>query len=622
MKNPNINPVAIYSNAELQQKGILSENKGKSGVYCWTNLENGNYYVGSSVNLKNRFNHYFSKGFLEKNKGSIINQSQLKNGYSNFKLENLEYCDPDKAIAREQYYLDFLKPDYNVLHSAGSRLGSVVLAETRKQISSAMTGRKLTEATKAKMVSSWKDREISEARTAHMAMLNEKANSPERIEQSIKNLSKYKAERSKATPLSSREGLHPSFSKRAAVKVTDLETGNFVEYESISQTAEVLGSNKSTERNYLKSLRPFQGKYRFSVISRGISTICAQKISDFKIHNTNTKQISAIIPEKNLDNYKQVSIKKHFAVATKEWHNSVYTYNSKSTISLLVIDQMIIKIITSYLNSFYLEDKKKNHFPAKLVRQKLHSLYMNKVYVSKPELKHTNSKVIITLYVYASRRKTFDWLYKYIDDRMFNQLDYKNQFYLSTLISKFYNKKVVFRIIQLRYFHLNPSILAEQLAISLTNRRTSVLGALRNTLKKVRKLNYNKFDKNSLKRASLNATSNVSMESYKKNQLINKDLLKHEILASLKYRSVIGVRFEIAGRLTKRNTAARSVHKVGQKGIMKNIESSFKGRSTVLLRGAVRPNLDFASISSKTRNGAFNIKCWVSNHYSTLAYFQ
>ncbi|RPB06406.1 GIY-YIG-domain-containing protein [Morchella conica CCBAS932] len=159
MKNPNINPVAIYSNAELQQKEILSENKGKSGVYCWTNLENGNSYVGSSVNLKNRFNHYgplLSHLFPKEINGKegIINQSLLKNGYSNFKLENLEYCDPDKAIAREQYYLDFLKPDYNVLHTAGSRLGSVVLAETRKQISSAMTGRKLTEATKAKMVSS------------------------------------------------------------------------------------------------------------------------------------------------------------------------------------------------------------------------------------------------------------------------------------------------------------------------------------------------------------------------------------------------------------------------------------------------------------------------------------
>lgn len=33
----------------------------------------------------------------------------------------------------------------------------------------------------------------------------------------------------------------------------------------------------------------------------------------------------------------------------------------------------------------------------------------------------------------------------------------------------------------------------------------------------------------------------------------------------------------------------------------------------------MRPNLDFASLNSKTRNGAFNIKCWVSSYYSTLA---
>lgn len=88
-----------------------------------------------------------------------------------------------------------------------------------------------------------------------------------------------------------------------------------------------------------------------------MSTLCAQKITK--------------IPVKNLANNKQASISRHFPVATSEWHNSVYTYNPKSTISLLVIDQMIIKIITSYLNSFYLEDQNQNHFP--LVRQKIHS---------------------------------------------------------------------------------------------------------------------------------------------------------------------------------------------------------------------------------------------------------
>jgi group I intron endonuclease len=53
----------------------------------------------------------------------IIHKALLKYGYSYFSLEILEYCDRDKAVAREQYYLDLLQPDYNVLPTAGSLLG-------------------------------------------------------------------------------------------------------------------------------------------------------------------------------------------------------------------------------------------------------------------------------------------------------------------------------------------------------------------------------------------------------------------------------------------------------------------------------------------------------------------
>lgn len=35
----------------------------------------------------------------------------------------MEYCDPSLAIYREQYYLDLLKPKYNILKVAGSNLG-------------------------------------------------------------------------------------------------------------------------------------------------------------------------------------------------------------------------------------------------------------------------------------------------------------------------------------------------------------------------------------------------------------------------------------------------------------------------------------------------------------------
>jgi hypothetical protein len=38
-------------------------------------------------------------------------------------LEILEYCDPDKVVSREQYYIDLLKPQYNILKVAGSLVG-------------------------------------------------------------------------------------------------------------------------------------------------------------------------------------------------------------------------------------------------------------------------------------------------------------------------------------------------------------------------------------------------------------------------------------------------------------------------------------------------------------------
>jgi len=53
----------------------------------------------------------------------LISRSIVKNGYSDFSVKILEYCTPDKVIEREQYYLDHLKPQYNILKRAGSLLG-------------------------------------------------------------------------------------------------------------------------------------------------------------------------------------------------------------------------------------------------------------------------------------------------------------------------------------------------------------------------------------------------------------------------------------------------------------------------------------------------------------------
>ena len=52
-----------------------------------------------------------------------IYKAIIKYGHSNFKLEILEYCDWDKVMNREQYYIDLLKPEYNILTKAGSSFG-------------------------------------------------------------------------------------------------------------------------------------------------------------------------------------------------------------------------------------------------------------------------------------------------------------------------------------------------------------------------------------------------------------------------------------------------------------------------------------------------------------------
>jgi excinuclease UvrABC nuclease subunit len=39
----------------------MAENKGKAGIYRWTNLINGKTYVGSAADLSKRLAHYYSE---------------------------------------------------------------------------------------------------------------------------------------------------------------------------------------------------------------------------------------------------------------------------------------------------------------------------------------------------------------------------------------------------------------------------------------------------------------------------------------------------------------------------------------------------------------------------------
>jgi group I intron endonuclease len=125
-KSPFLLPVKTYYNADTYKLLILKDNKGKSGIYRWTNLITGKSYIGNSVNLNRRFREYYNINHLQsalRKSNSRIHGSLLKYGYSRFSLDIMEYCDKSDLLNREQFYMDNLLPEYNILKLAGSRAG-------------------------------------------------------------------------------------------------------------------------------------------------------------------------------------------------------------------------------------------------------------------------------------------------------------------------------------------------------------------------------------------------------------------------------------------------------------------------------------------------------------------
>ena len=128
MKKQNIKNITkkLYLDPYQNQWRIYAENLNKSGIYCWLNLINNKIYVGSALNITKRISNYFSvlylRRYLSKYKSHIY-QSIVKYGYNNFSLHILEYCSKEELLVREQYYLDLLQPELNILKVAGSSLG-------------------------------------------------------------------------------------------------------------------------------------------------------------------------------------------------------------------------------------------------------------------------------------------------------------------------------------------------------------------------------------------------------------------------------------------------------------------------------------------------------------------
>lgn len=82
------------------------------GVYKITNKESGEFYIGASVDVLNRWTTHFGRDFKHYPHRKFY-QDIIMLGREGFDCEVLEECEESKLLEREQYYYDLLKPTYN-----------------------------------------------------------------------------------------------------------------------------------------------------------------------------------------------------------------------------------------------------------------------------------------------------------------------------------------------------------------------------------------------------------------------------------------------------------------------------------------------------------------------------
>nr|YP_010632719.1 ribosomal protein S3 [Pilophorus fibula]WBP64270.1 ribosomal protein S3 [Pilophorus fibula] len=108
--------------------------------------------------------------------------------------------------------------------------------------------------------------------------------------------------------------------------------------------------------------------------------------------------------------------------------------------------------------------------------------------------------------------------------------------------------------------------------------------------------------------------SKLEQDNYVRNRQIN-------VLKTIKNVDVTGIRIEVAGRLSRRTTSGKSIFKLRYKGNIKDMNSSYKGLSSVTLRGFAKSNLQHTKVTSCSRIGSYGVKVWISSFWSSSPYW-
>lgn len=101
---------AEYVKPNLDDTFKRIEIKPEPGIYKLTSLQTGKCYIGKSTNVKNRIaDHFKSSIGIKSIADQAVHHAILKEGFWNWLIEIVTYCDKDKLNELEKYYIEFFK---------------------------------------------------------------------------------------------------------------------------------------------------------------------------------------------------------------------------------------------------------------------------------------------------------------------------------------------------------------------------------------------------------------------------------------------------------------------------------------------------------------------------------
>ena len=90
-----------------------------SAVYKITNVITGDFYIGSSKNVKRRWVEHKCQSFWKNQPNNPMYQDMQKYGVDKFVFEILEEVEEEKLKETEQQFIETLKPTYNNRNANG-----------------------------------------------------------------------------------------------------------------------------------------------------------------------------------------------------------------------------------------------------------------------------------------------------------------------------------------------------------------------------------------------------------------------------------------------------------------------------------------------------------------------